>query len=76
MTFKEIEDAALKLPDAPRAELVERLILSFQRNQDSADKIARSWAEEALRRDQHMTETGDEGIPGAEVFRELRARHR
>lgn len=74
-SLDEIEAAALSLPEASRAELMERLMLSFQKSSDWNDQIARTWTEEAVLRDQEMTETGDEGIPAEEVFRQLRSRH-
>lgn len=74
LSVDEIEAEALKLPEGSRAELLERLMLSFQRSLDWDDPIARTWAEEAERRDQEMTATGDEGVPAEEVFRQLRSR--
>lgn len=74
LSVDEIEAEALKLPEASRAELLERLMLSFQRSLEWDDPIARTWAEEAERRDQEMTATGDEGVPAEEVFRQLRSR--
>jgi putative addiction module component (TIGR02574 family) len=74
LSVDEIEAEALKLPEASRAELLERLMLSFQKSPEWDDQIARTWAEEAERRDQEMTATGDEGVPAEEVFRQLRSR--
>lgn len=71
-TLDQIEAEALKLPEESRAKLVERLLLSFDEAEMDRE-VEQSWLEEAERRDREMTESGDPGIPAAEVFRRLRS---
>jgi hypothetical protein len=70
-TLDEIQAAALELPEESRAELMEVLLLSFEDAEDRG--IINAWAEEAERRDEEMTRTGDPGIPADEVFERLRS---
>jgi hypothetical protein len=37
-------------------------------DQDFDESVASAWAEEAARRDEEMSRTGDPGIPAGEVF--------
>ena len=71
LTVDEIEAGALNLPEAERARVFERLLLSFQLSED--DEIARSWAEEAERRAQAMESGEESGVPAEEVFRKARS---
>jgi putative addiction module component (TIGR02574 family) len=68
-TLADIEEAALQLPEESRAELMERLLLSFEEGTDP--EILETWALEAERRDEEMTRTGDPGIPAEEVFERI-----
>jgi len=70
-TVDEIEAAALKLPEESRAELMERLLSSFEETEDRG--IIEAWAIEAEQRDEVMTRIGDPGIPASEVFERLRS---
>ena len=68
LTVDEIEAAARNLPENARAELLERLLRSFEQDLDLDQSVAEAWAEEAERRDAEMSRTGDPGIPAEEVF--------
>jgi len=48
MTSESLEEAALHLPIAQRAELAHKLLLSL--DDQSEDEIARAWHAEAIRR--------------------------
>ncbi len=48
MTTETLEEAALHLPMAQRAELVHKLLLSLE--EQSEDEVARAWNAEAIRR--------------------------
>ena len=48
MTTETLEEAALLLPMAQRAELVHKLLLSLE--EQSEDEVARAWNAEAIRR--------------------------
>jgi len=48
MTAETLEEAALHLPMAQRAELVHKLLLSLE--EQSEDDIAQAWNAEAIRR--------------------------
>jgi putative addiction module component (TIGR02574 family) len=48
MTTETLEEAALHLPMAQRAELVHKLLLSLE--EQSEDDVARAWNAEAIRR--------------------------
>lgn len=71
LTVDEIEAEALNLPEAERARVFERLLLSFQAPQD--DEVARAWAEEAERRALAMESGEEPGIPAEEVFRKAQS---
>ena len=68
LTVDQIEAAARELPESARAELLERLLRSFEQDLDLDQSVAEAWAEEAERRDAEMSRTGDPGIPAEEVF--------
>jgi len=69
----EIEAAARQLPENARAELLERLLRSFEQDLDLDESVAEAWAEEAERRDEEMSRTGDPGIPAEEVFSRIQS---
>jgi putative addiction module component (TIGR02574 family) len=69
----EIEAEALNLPEADRARLFERLLLSFDEAAPH-DEVSQAWVEEAARRDEAMESGEEPGIPAEEVFRKLRTR--
>jgi hypothetical protein len=76
-TVASLEAEVLSLPEAPRLELLQRLLRSFyaERSADEA-RIARAWAEEATRRDQEMETGQDSGIAAEELFEQLRSSDR
>ncbi|HVT15194.1 MAG TPA: addiction module protein [Thermoanaerobaculia bacterium] len=73
-TLEQIEDEVLSLPEASRAKLMERLLLSLQ-GQGTLDEedTARAWVEEAERRDHEMSSGSEEGLPAEKVFSKLRS---
>jgi hypothetical protein len=73
LTVDEIEAAARELPEGARAELMERLLRSFEQDLDIDPSVAQAWADEAERRDEEMTRTGDPGVPANEVFARIRS---
>lgn len=73
LTVDEIEAAARELAQDARAELLGRLMRSFEQDLDIDESAAHAWADEAERRDEEMTRTGDPGIPAEEVFAKVRA---
>ena len=73
LTVDEIEAAARELPEGARAELMERLLRSFDQDLDIDQSVAQAWADEAERRDEEMTRTGDPGVPANEVFARIRS---
>ncbi|HKH47012.1 MAG TPA: addiction module protein [Thermoanaerobaculia bacterium] len=73
LTVDEIEAAARQLPENARAELLERLLRSFEQDLDLDESVAEAWAEEAERRDEEMSRTGDPGIPAEEVFSRIQS---
>ncbi len=72
MTFQQIKDAALGLPEASRTDLVESLLQSLgQVSEDTEhDQI---WAEEAAWRYQDLRENPESAVPGEEAILKLRA---
>lgn len=66
--------AALSLPDADRADIADRLLLSL----DTADQreIEALWAQEAEARIEAYERGEIEAIPGEEVFAAVKARQR
>ena len=76
-TLEQLEDEVLRLPEAARARLVERLLSSFQEETGSDEEdIGRAWVEEAERRDDEMSSGREEGLPAREVFSKLRSARR
>jgi hypothetical protein len=73
LTVDEIEAAARELAQDARAELLGRLMRSFEQDLDIDEGAAQAWADEAERRDEEMTRSGDPGIPAEEVFARVRA---
>ena len=73
LTVDEIEAAARELAEDARAELLERLMRSFEQDLDIDEDVAQAWADEAERRDEEMTRTGDPGVPAEEVFARVRS---
>lgn len=74
LTLDQIEAEARKLDDQDRAELAGRILGTFRSQDESRAEHDRIWADEALRRDREMEESGDPGVPSEEVLRRLRAR--
>jgi hypothetical protein len=76
-TLEQIEDEVLRLPEASRARLMERLLSSFQEQPGNAgEEIVRAWVEEAERRDDEMSSGKEEGLPAREVISKLRSSRR
>ena len=73
LTVDEIEAAARELAQDARAELLGRLMRSFEQDLDIDQGAAQAWADEAERRDEEMTRAGDPGLPAEEVFARVRA---
>ena len=73
LTVDEIEAAARELPENARAELLERLLRSFEQDLDLDESVAEVWADEAERRDAEMSRSGDPGVPAEEVFARIRS---
>jgi len=76
LTLEQLEAEALRLPEESRAHLFERLLRSFTEAPDVDAEIARTWGEEAARRDQAMDAGIEKGIPAEEVFARLRSSRR
>lgn len=69
MSVEQILAEARQLPEAQRAELVDRLLAeSFSPNADVDD----AWKTEVSRRVREIETGGEEGIDGDEVMAELR----
>lgn len=73
-TLEQIADEVLRLPEESRARLMERLLSSFEEQDDEG--IARAWVEEAERRDDEMSSGSEKGLPAQEVFSKLRSSRR
>ena len=73
LTVDEIEAAARELPEDACAELLGRLFWSFEQALELDESVAQAWAEEAERRDEEMSRTGDPGVPAEEVFARIRS---
>ena len=72
MTDEQLENEALKLRPAARAELAEKLLKSLEDLSD--EEIERLWAEESVRRDAEL-DSGTASMRDAEeVFKDARAR--
>ena len=72
MTFDELERQVLELPVGDRARLARDIVRSFKGLREA--EIESLWLDEAQRRDQEMTDSGDEGVSGPEVIEEARRR--
>ncbi|MDB5971199.1 MAG: uncharacterized protein JWQ90_3649 [Hydrocarboniphaga sp.] len=72
-TIESIQQAALKLRPAARAQLTHALIQSLAALPEA--EVAELWLAEAERRDSEMESGQIQGIPGDAVFRRLRARY-
>ncbi len=72
MSFNEIQDASLRLPEKARAELAYALLKSLPENGDefSEEEILETWADEAQRRDDTWDERAARAGEG--VLREAR----
>ena len=71
MTLRDVHEAALKLDVKQRAELAERLLESLDTL--SKQEIEALWLEEAERRSREWDEGRVQGIPAAQLFRELKS---
>lgn len=72
--LEQIEDEVLQLPEESRARLMASLLGSFLGTGGVLDEdIARSWVEEAERRDEEMSSGAEEGIPAEKVFAKIRS---
>lgn len=72
-TVKAIQEAALQLQPAARAQLTHALVQSLATLPES--EVAKLWITEAERRDAELDSGQVQGIPGDEVFRRLHARY-
>ena len=71
-SLPEIEKDALRLSPEDRARLAVRLLSSLEESTESAEEIEKLWIKEAERRFQELRDGVVQGIPGGEVFSELR----
>ncbi len=71
MNLKQIEDAALHLPEDQRAALAQKLLLSL--DAASENEIAQDWLVEARRRARELEDGTVKPIPAEEVRRKARA---
>jgi len=67
-----IEQEVLILPSNERLALIDKLIISL--NLPTQSDIDKLWADEAERRIEELDKGIIKGIPGEEVFAEIRAR--
>lgn len=74
VTVEDLEKQALGLPEKARAELVGRLLRSFEDRTELDQESAQAWLDEASSRDAEMDESKDPGVPAEQVFEELRSR--
>lgn len=72
MTLEQIEAQVLALPKEAQATLLARLLGHLGETEMIDADTAEIWANEAERRDRAMENTGEAGIPAAEVFRKIR----
>jgi hypothetical protein len=71
--LEQIEKEVLELPEESRARLVARLLATFRAHPGSDEEsIAMAWVDEAERRDDEMSDGGQEGIPAEKVLSKLR----
>lgn len=71
MNLKQIEDEALHLPEAERAGLAQKLLLSL--DAPTAEEIEEAWMVEACRRAREIDEGIVQPIPAEEVRKKARA---
>lgn len=71
MNLQKIEDEALQLANAERAQLIQRLVLSLE--SPSAEELVSDWLLEASRRAEELDNEGVQSVPGDEVMRKARA---
>jgi putative addiction module component (TIGR02574 family) len=71
LTIAQLEQEAMQLPAASRAQLADKLVESL----DSAelDEIQKLWTEEAIRRRDEVRSGRVKPIPGDEVLAEVRS---
>jgi putative addiction module component (TIGR02574 family) len=72
LPLEKVAEEALSLPEESRAELMARLLRSFDFAGSGPTALSEAWLEEAERRDDEMSKGIDPGIPAEEVFRRLR----
>jgi len=68
--LKEIETKALTLPADEREVLIKNLVYSFQDSPHS--EIDEAWIQEAERRYENFKSGTTKGIPGEQIFAEIR----
>lgn len=73
-SIESIQQAALQLRPAARAQLTHALVQSLATLPEA--EVSELWLAEAERRDAEMESGQVQGIPGEEVFRRLYARYR
>lgn len=73
LSIESVQQAALQLQPAARAQLTHALIQSLATLPES--EVAELWLSEAERRDAEMESGQVAGVPGEEVFRRLYARY-
>lgn len=71
MNLQKIEDEALQLANAERAQLIQRLVLSLE--SPSAKELVSDWLLEASRRAEELDNGKVQSVPGDEVMRKARA---
>jgi putative addiction module component (TIGR02574 family) len=77
MSFRDIEETALRLSEKESARLAYTLLKSLPENGEdeySEQEIEHLWAEEAQRRADEWNAGRSECMPGDQVFREARER--
>ena len=67
---KKVEEEVLTLPANERLSLIDTLIMSL--NLPTQTEVDKLWAEEAEKRIKELNEGNVQGIPGDEVFAEMR----
>ncbi len=77
MSYKELEEQALKLDWELRTQLAQSLLKSLHDEQDnlSEEQIEKLWAGEALRRDEELESGKGKEFPVDQVIRDLKARY-
>jgi putative addiction module component (TIGR02574 family) len=72
---KSVFDAALSLPEAERAELVEKLLASLDEvASESPEEVESAWIEESERRVRAMDAGTSEELPGDEILDAMKKR--